>query len=194
MSAVGRLRVLAFAGSLRRGSFNHGLVRAAMELAPPDMRIVDFDLAPIPLYNFDVEERGDPEPVVDFKHAIGAANALLIATPEYQHGIPGVLKNALDWASRPPSDSVMRDKVVAIMGASPGFTATARAQAQLRQTLAFSQMHIVVSPEVLVGAAHEKFDADGSLTDPGTRQQIVDLLQRLATLTRRMQRADVAAA
>lgn len=185
-------KVLAFAGSLRRGSFNHGLIRAAIEVAPDGMEIREFDLAPIPLYDFDTEQRGDPAPVLEFKRAIDAADALLIATPEYQHGIPGVLKNALDWASRPPGDSVMQGKVVAIMGASPGFTGTARAQIQLRQTLSFNQTHTLANPEVLVGAAHEKFDAEGRLTDQSTRDYIRRLLDALAGLTRRLQRAEVA--
>jgi chromate reductase len=97
------------------------------------------DLAPISLYNFDVEQAGDPAPVADFKRAIREADGLLIATPEYQHGVPGVLKNALDWASRPPGKSVLQGKAIAIMGASPGFTGTARAQTQLRESFSFSE-------------------------------------------------------
>jgi chromate reductase len=140
------------------------------------MGIDIFDLAPIPLYDYDVEQRGDPEPVTQFKQAIAAADALLIATPEYQQGILGVLKNAIDWASRPPGKSVLQDKPVAIMGASPGMTATARAQTQLRQTLAYNNCPTLMRPEVLVAHAHEKFDQDGRLTDEATATFIRDLL------------------
>lgn len=121
------INVVAFAGSLRQESYNRALLRAAQESAPESMSIDTFDLSPIPLYNYDVEQQGDPEPVQEFKHAIRKADALLIATPEYQHGIPGVLKNALDWASRPPKQSPLQGKPAAIMGATPGMTGTARA-------------------------------------------------------------------
>lgn len=178
--------VLAFAGSLRAGSYNRGLVRAAVEIAPVGMRVEVYGLAGIPLYNYDIEERGDPEAVVAFKGAIRRADALLIATPEYQHGVPGVLKNALDWASRPHAGSVLEGKPVAILGASPGFTGTARAQEQLRQILAFSLSRVVLRPEVLVGGAGEKFDASGRLVDVPTRQFVGKLLSALAELVRVM--------
>src|ERR1051326_7332731 len=99
--AADKLRVLAFAGSLRRNSYNRGLIRAALQVAPEGMAIETFDLAPIPLYNSDVEEKGLPPPVAEFKEKIRAADALLIATPEYNYSVPGLLKNAIDWASRP---------------------------------------------------------------------------------------------
>jgi chromate reductase, NAD(P)H dehydrogenase (quinone) len=178
------LKVLGFAGSLRRGSLNRGLLRAAQELAPPGMTIEAYDLGAIPLYNYDLEEGGDPQPVGEFKEAIHRAQALLIATPEYQHGIPGVLKNALDWASRPAGRSVMQGKPVAIMGASPGFTGTARAQTQLRQALTYTQNLVVLQPEVLVARAHEKFDSEGRLTDGRTREFVRRLLDQLWALAR----------
>jgi chromate reductase, NAD(P)H dehydrogenase (quinone) len=177
------LQVLGFAGSLRKASYNRALLRAAQELAPGGMTIQAFDLRPLPLYNFDVERQGDPEAVQAFKQAIRQADALLIATPEYQHGIPGVLKNALDWASRPPKDAPLRGKPAALMGATPGLTGTARAQTQLRQTLVYNSTFAVLCPEVLVAQAKEKFDEDLKLTDENTRQFIQELLENLAELT-----------
>lgn len=176
------VRVVGVSGSLRAGSFNTSLLRAAIELAPAGITIEPFDLAPIPLYNADVEQQGDPAPVAAFKRAIQEADALLIATPEYQHGVPGVLKNALDWASRPPGRTVLRDKAVGIMGASPGFVGTARAQTQLREALTFSRAWAVLEPEVLVGRAREKFDAAGRLTDEQTRTFVAKLLEELRAL------------
>src|SRR5882672_4988864 len=137
--ARAKLSVLGIAGSLRAASFNRSLLRAAQELAPAGMTITAFDLAPIPLYNADVEATGDPEPVAALKSAIRQADALLIATPEYNFGVPGVLKNAIDWASRPPRGSAMQGKPVAIMGATPGGWGTARSQMQLRQAFVFTQ-------------------------------------------------------
>ncbi len=158
---AGQQRILGFAGSLRAGSYNRALLRAAAEEAPEGMTIETFDLAPIPLYNQDVEEEGDPEPVAAFKEAIARSDGVLIATPEYQFGMSGVLKNALDWASRPPRNSVMEGKPVAMMGASPSPVGTARAHLQLRQTLNYLQADMVIRPEVLVAHAPEKFDEEG---------------------------------
>lgn len=183
------LRVLGFAGSLRTGSYNRMLLQAAQELTPERISISTFDLSPIPLYNYDVEQQGDPDPVAAFKQQIAAAEALLIVTPEYQQGIPGVLKNALDWASRPPGESPMQGKTVAIMGASPGMTATARAQTQLRQVLTYNNCQAVLRPEVLVGRAHEKFDEQGQLNDEVTTKLIRQLLDNLLDLSSRLRRA-----
>jgi chromate reductase, NAD(P)H dehydrogenase (quinone) len=180
------MRVLGFAGSLRTGSYNRMLLNAARETAPEGMSIEVFDLSPIPLYNQDVERRGDPEPVAAFKRAIAAADALLIVTPEYQQGVPGVLKNALDWASRPPGESALQGKPVAIMGATPGMTATARAQVQLRQTLNYNDSHAVLRPEVLISRAYERFDESGRLTDEVAAKLVRQLLAALSDLTRRM--------
>ena len=174
------LKVLGIAGSLRAGSFNRALLRAAQELAPAGMEIAAFDLAPIPLYNGDVEAKGDPEPVAAWKAAIRQADALLFVTPEYNFGVPGVLKNAIDWASRPPRSSALQGKPAAIMGATPGMGGTARAQMQLRQAFVFTQTYALVSPEILVARAHEKFDASGRLTDEKTREFVGQLLQALA--------------
>ncbi len=182
------LTFLGIAGSLRRGSYNRGLIRAAVDLAPSGTKVVPFDLADIPMFNADVEADGDPPAVTEFKRAIGSADALLIATPEYNHCVPGVLKNAVDWASRPARRSVLTDKPVAIMGASTGRGATARAQAHLRDGLAYTNGFVLPLPEVLVGVARERFDEEGDLTDEETRQEIRDLLVALAAWTRRLQR------
>jgi chromate reductase len=180
------LRVLGIAGSLRAGSYNRALLRAAEELAPSGMEIRPFDLAPIPFYNGDVEALGDPEPVVAFKTAIREVDALLIVTPEYNYGVPGVLKNAIDWASRPPGQSSLIGKPAALMGATPGATGTARAQLQIRQAFVFTQTLPLPGPEVLVARAHEKFDDQGRLTDETTRRYVRELLQRLAEWTHRL--------
>ena len=133
------------------------------------MTIEIFDLDGIPLYNADVEAEGDPEQVAAFKEAIRAADAVLIATPEYNHGVPGVTKNAIDWASRPPKDAPLGGKPVGIIGASPGITGTARGQSQLRQAFEFTDSYCMPQPEILVYRAHEKFDDEGRLTDERTR-------------------------
>jgi chromate reductase len=187
------LAFLGIAGSLRRASFNRGLIRAAVELAPEGTRVVSFDLADVPMYNADVEAAGDPEAVVALKEAIAMADALLIATPEYNHCVPGVLKNAIDWASRPARQSVLTGKPVAIMGASTGRGATARAQAHLRDGLAYTNGLVLPLPEVLVSLAGDKFDAEGTLLDEPTRQDVRDLLRALAAWTRRLEAAGPAA-
>jgi len=175
------LRVLGVAGSLRRGSFNRALLRAATELAPDGMAITIFDgLAAIPPYNADVEAEGDPPPVAAWKSAIAAADALLIATPEYNYGVPGVLKNAIDWASRPPGKSVLNGKPAAIMGATPGATGTTRAQLALRQSFVFTNTCALLQPEVLVARVHEKIDAAGRVTDAATRELVAQLLAAFA--------------
>ena len=188
------LTFLGIAGSLRRGSYNRGLIRAAVELAPAGARVVPYDLIDLPLYNGDLEAEGDPEPVAAFKKAIAAADALLIASPEYNHCIPGVLKNAIDWASRPARASVLTGKPVAIMGASTGRGGTARAQAHLRDGLAYTNGLVLPLPEVLVPLAAEKFDDESVLVDPVTREEIRDLLVSLAAWTRRLAVNDEAVA
>jgi chromate reductase len=185
----GDLVVCGIAGSLRQGSYNRALLQAAQELAPEGVEVRIFDrMAEIPLFNQEVEAGGDPEPVQALKQAIGEADALLIATPEYNHGVPGVLKNAIDWASRPPRGSVLAGKPAAIFGASPGITGTARAQSQLRQAFVFTQTPALLQPEILVYRAHEKFDEQGRLTDEKTREFVGKLLWELANWTRRLRR------
>lgn len=162
------VRVLAFAGSLRAGSFNRSLLRAAQERAPQGMRIEIFDIIGVPLYNGDVEAEGNPPAVAAFKQAIAQSDGLLIATPEYNHGVPGVTKNAIDWASRPPGSAPLGGKPVGIIGASPGITGTARGQSQLRQAFEFTNSYCMPQPELLVFKAHEKLDAEGNLVDTAT--------------------------
>jgi chromate reductase, NAD(P)H dehydrogenase (quinone) len=188
MTDTPSVNVLGFAGSLRKGSFNRMLLRSAVELAPPGMTIETFELDGIPLYNGDVEAQGDPEPVAAWKDAIRWADAILAVTPEYNYGIPGVLKNAIDWASRPPGKSVLNGKPAAIMGASPGGFGSVRAQLQLRQAFVFTQTLAVLQPEVLVAKAHEKFDAEGRLTDEPTRKFVRQLLEALLGWTERLRR------
>jgi chromate reductase len=180
------MRILGFAGSLRRKSYNRGLIRAAAEVAPTGLVVEIVDLAGIPLYNQDVEDAGEPASVVAFKLAITRADALLVATPEYNHGVPGVLKNAIDWASRPRVTSPLRDKSVAVTGASPGHGSTARAQAQLRDAFVFTGACVMPQPELLVGAAGSHFDGDGNVTDPELRASLVELLEALGIWTRRI--------
>lgn len=167
-----QVRVLGIAGSLREGSFNRSLLRAAQGLAPEGMAIEIFDLAPVPLYNGDVEAKGDPAGVAAFKQAIRDADAVLMATPEYNHGVPGVMKNAVDWASRPPRGAPLGRKPVGIIGSSPGMTGSARGQSQLRQAFEFTNSYCMPQPEILVYRAHEKFDANGDLTDEATAKYL----------------------
>ncbi len=180
------VRVLGFAGSLRRASYNRGLVRAAAEVASNGIIVEVFDLIDVPFYNQDVEDAGEPAAVVSLKAAMARADALLVATPEYNHGIPGVLKNAIDWASRPRVTSPLRDKPVAIMGASPGRGSTARAQAQLREAFVFTGACVMPLPELMVAAAGEHFDHDGNLLDSAIRASLAELLEALRVWTRRI--------
>jgi len=179
------LKILGFAGSLRQASYNRALLKAARDAAPAGMVIDIFDLAVVPLYNGDVEAQGDPEGVAAFKAAIAQAHGVLMATPEYNHGVPGVMKNAVDWASRPPGKAVLGGKPVGIIGASPGATGTARGQSQLRQAFEFTNSYAMPQPELLVFRAHEKFDADGVLTDEATRTYLGRYLEAFAGWVRK---------
>ncbi len=174
------MKILGIAGSLREGSYNRALLRAARELAPPGVELVEHDLRGLPFYDGDVEAAGDPEPVVALKDAIRAADALLIATPEYNRGVPGGLKNAIDWASRPPLASPLAGKPVGLMGASTGRGGTARAQQQLREALEFPRAYVLDEPRVLVPEAFMRFDERGLLADEGVRGEIADLVDTLA--------------
>jgi len=179
------LRILGFAGSLRAGSYNRALLRAAVARAPDGMAIETFDLANIPLYNGDVEEEGDPPLVARFKQAIRDADGVLMATPEYNHGVPGVMKNAVDWASRPPQGAALHGKPVGLIGASPGITGSARGQSQLRQAFEFTNSYCMPQPELLVFKAHEKFDAEGRLIDEPTGRYLKRYLEAFAAWVRR---------
>lgn len=163
------IRITAVAGSLRQGSYNHALLRAAQQLAPAEVHIAIADLSEIPLFNEDIERARIPTAVARLREAVAEADGFLVATPEYNHGVPGVMKNAFDWLSRPPGTSVLNGKPAAIVGASVSITGTARAQSQLRQSFVFTNTPVLLQPEVLVARAHEKFDADGHLTDGPTR-------------------------
>lgn len=174
------VRVLGVAGSLRQASFNRALLRAAQGLAPAGMTLEAFDLKAVPLYDGDVEAAGDPEGVAAFKAAIRAADAVLFVTPEYNHGVPGVMKNAVDWASRPPRDAALARKPVGIIGASPGQTGSARGQSQLRQAFEFTNSFCMPQPEILVFRAHEKFDDTGRLIDEPTAKYLAAYLEAFA--------------
>ena len=180
-----KIKVLGFAGSLRKGSYNKALLRAALELVPDNMSLEIFDLEGLPLFNQDLEN--DPPPKLrEFKSKIKATDAILIASPEYNYSIPGVLKNALDCASRPYGDNVLAGKPVAIMGASVGMTGTARAQYHLRQSFVFLNMYAVNSPEIMVPYASEKNFPNGRLADETSRELIRQLLVSLADWTIRL--------
>ena len=179
------IRILGIAGSLRKGSYNHGALRAAVELVPDGATLEVFDLDGIPGFNQD-DERNPPAKVADFKQRIREADAILFVTPEYNYSVPGVLKNAIDWASRPYGDSAWNGKPAAIMGASVGGIATARAQYHLRQIMVFLNMFPVNQPEVMIGNAGEKFDEDGNLTDEKTKDFIRKLLENLVAWTLRL--------
>jgi chromate reductase len=186
------LTVVGIAGSLRRHSYNRGLIRAAVAVAPAGITIRVFDLDDVPLYNQDVEDAGEPEAVVAMKREIAAADALLIATPEYNHGIPGVLKNAIDWASRPRRTSPLLDKPVAVMGASPGRGETARAQAQLRDAFVFTGACVMPLPELMVGEAASRFNEVGDLVDPAIQESVARLVEALRAWTIRLERQEAA--
>jgi chromate reductase, NAD(P)H dehydrogenase (quinone) len=179
------VKVLGICGSLRKGSYNRAALRAASELLPDGMSLTAAEIADIPLYNEDVRQAGFPPPVQRLREAIAAADALLFATPEYNYSISGVLKNAIDWASRPP-DQPFNGKPVAITGATAGLWGTSRAQYHLRQSCVFLNMLPINKPEVLIAQAQNKFDAEGRLTDQTTRDLLAQLLVALRDWARRL--------
>jgi chromate reductase, NAD(P)H dehydrogenase (quinone) len=179
------VKTLGISGSLRKASFNTAALRAALELVPDGMTIEIADIAEIPLYNEDVKAQGFPPPVQRLREKIAAADALLIATPEYNYSMSGVLKNVIDWVSRPPDPPIV-GKPAAIMGATASLWGTARAQYHLRQSFVFLNMFPVNKPEVLIAQAPSKFDAQGKLTDQATRDLIAQLLVALRDWTRRL--------
>ena len=176
------IHVLGFSGSLRKASFNTGLLNEAGKLLPDDVTLETFDLSPIPFYNADVEAEGAPDAVRLFKERMAAADALLIATPEYNYSVTGVLKNAIDWASRPPKDSPFVGKPVAIMGAG-GLYGTVRSQLHLRQILLSTGANVLTRPDVHVMRSWEKFDSEGNLTDEETMERIARLMIALRDWT-----------
>jgi chromate reductase len=177
-----KIKVLAFAGSLRKDSYNKALIRAAIEEAPSTMAIEVFDLEGIPPFNQEFESN-PPAKVAEFKQKIREADALLIATPEYNYSVPGVLKNALDCASRPRNDSPLEGKPVAIMSASTGKFGGARAQYHLRQTFIFLNMHPLNKPEVMFSDAAHNVNEEGKVTNLQTRQLIKQQLEALCAWT-----------
>lgn len=179
------VRILGIAGSLRRQSYNRAALRAAAQLVPDGATLDILDIAGLPLFNQD-DESNPPANVVELKKRVRQADAILFVTPEYNYSIPGVLKNAIDLASRPYGDSAWSGKPVAIMGASIGNIGTARAQYHLRQTFVFLNMFPLNQPEVMIGNAAERFDSQGNLTDTRTKELIRQLLENLVAWTRQL--------
>jgi chromate reductase, NAD(P)H dehydrogenase (quinone) len=177
------VNIIGFTGSLRRNSYNKAALRAANELLPEDASLEIVDLSPIPFFNEDLESEGIPQTVVDFKKKLSAADAILIATPEYNYSIPPALKNALDWASR-GKDLPLSGKPLAIMSASPSIFGGARVQYHLRQVCVVLNLLPLNKPEVFLMKAHTKFDQDGKLSDEYSRSSISKLLQALVDKTR----------
>jgi chromate reductase len=186
------LRVVGIAGSLRRASYNRALLCAAQQLAPPSLRIDIEDLDDVPMFNADLDGTCPPESVARLREAVLGADGLLLVTPEYNHGVSGVMKNAIDWLSQPLRQSALDGKPTALMGASTGFAGTARGQTQLRQAFVLTNTPAMLRPEVLVGRAQEKFDASGRLTDEGTRQFVASFLEQFAAWIRQQQRGRAA--
>ena len=177
------VHALAFAGSLRKESWNKKLLRLAIEAArEAGLEVREFDLSDVPLYNADVEAAGFPPAVEAFRRAVTEAAALIIATPEYNNSIPGVLKNAIDWASRPPN--TLNGKVAAILGASPGNFGTVSAQHALRPVLVTLNVLTLPGPRVFIAKAAQAFESDGALKDAGAAEQVRALMRRLAHTTR----------
>lgn len=180
------IRILGIPGSLRRGSYNHAALRAAQGLAPAvGAEITIFTLEDIPAFNEDQLATLPPR-VSALRAALATSDAVLFVTPEYNYSVPGVLKNAIDWVSRPAAESAWRGKPAAVMGASAGLLGTVRAQYHLRQIFVFLDMPALNQPEVMIAKAREKFDAQGTLTDADTRKRIQDLVAALVAWTRRL--------
>lgn len=180
------MHFLGISGSLRRQSLNTAALRACIKLVPPGVTLSLADISAIPLYNEEIREQGLPAPVMTLRDQIMKADAILIATPEYNYSIPGVLKNAIDWASRPPSQP-FEGKPIALISASPGGFGGARAQYHLRQVFIYLNGLILNRPEAMISAAHTKFDAQGELTDSATADQLRAVLTGLADWTRLVQ-------
>lgn len=179
------IHILGIAGSLREKSFNHLLLAAAENYLPEGVTLEIYDLADIPIFNQDVQEAGYPEAVQHFRDQIAAADAILIATPEYNWSIPGVLKNAIDWASRPPSFP-LNGKPVALMGASTGLGGTVRAQLHLYDVFACLNMYLAPKPEIVVRKAAEKFDEHGQLTDDDLGTLISSKVEALVDMAHKL--------
>jgi chromate reductase len=184
-----RIEVAALVGSLRRQSMNRALLRTSMLVAPESMRVAEVEIDRLPFYNEDVERDGDPPAVAAMKAQLDRADAVMIYTPEYCYSIPGVLKNALDWASRPERRSVLKGKPVGIAGASVGRSGTMRAQLHLRQILVQFGAVPMPSPELYITFGEGKFNALGELTDPGSLDALRQMLAALDAWTRTLAQA-----
>ena len=185
MSEARGISVLGICGSLRKDSYNMAALRIAIAQKPAGMTVTVADISQIPLYNEDVRAQGFPPPVETLRRQIAEADALLFACPEYNYSMSGVLKNAIDWASRPP-DQPFAGKPCAILGAGAGMAGTARAQGDLRRSMVFLDMHPISKPEVLIGQAHTKFDAQGKLNDEAAVGFIRDMMAALDRWTRQI--------
>lgn len=170
-----RLKIAGISGSLRHHSYNTASLHALGELAPDGVELDVMRLHDLPLFDQDVEEQGWPAPVQALRDRIAPADGLIIATPEYNYSIPGVLKNAIDWLSRPEGNSPIFNKPVAIIGATPSMVGTARAQAHLRDIVFYNGLPLLATQEILIAKAGEKFDVEGKLTDQDTREHLVKL-------------------
>lgn len=177
------VKILGISGSLRAKSYNTAALRALHELLPPGVSLVEADISDLPLYNDDVREQGWPAPVERLRKQIAEVDAIIFSTPEYNYSVPGVLKNAIDWASRPPSPPFTA-KPAAIMGASPGAIGTARAQYHLRQIGVFLDLQFINKPEVMIGNCAERFDANGKLIHEPTREFLKTMVTALADRVR----------
>jgi chromate reductase len=185
------VRVLAIPGSLRQASLNRRLLVEAARLAPAGMEVEIFDLAGVPLFNQDLEEQGDPERVVRLKESIRDADAVLLGCPEYNLSITGVLKNAIDWASRPPGRSHLQYKPVALVGATPGRGATLRSQQAVKQSLGALRCWVLPGHEIGLPQAHQLFDESGKLNDERTVESIQKMLAALALWTEKVRGLEV---
>lgn len=179
------MHLLGISGSLRKNSLNTAALRACQDLLPAGVTLSLFDIAAIPLYNEDVREQGFPPAVQQFREQIAAADALIFATPEYNYSIPGVLKNAIDWASRPP-EQPFENKPIALIGATPGGLGTSRSQYHLRQVFIYLNGLLLNRPEVMISSAPAKFDAQGQLIDPATAEQLRKMLLALVAWSQRL--------
>ncbi len=182
-----KIKILGISGSLRKGSFNTALLRAAAETVPADVEIEIADISELPLFNQDLE-MDMPESAKKLKEKIEASDAILFATPEYNYSVPGVLKNAIDWAARPYGKNSFDGKPAAIMSSSVGMISGARAQYHLRQMFVFLNMHAINQPEMMVSMVQEKIDANGKITDPKTKEKIGELVAALAEWTRQLKK------
>jgi chromate reductase len=179
------IRVLGICGSLRKASYNRAALHAAAELMPAGMSLSVAEIADLPLYDQDVFDAGLPEPVQRFRAEVAAADALLVAAAEYNFSMSAALKNAIDWGSRPPNQ-VFQDKPIAILSATTGPLGGARVQYELRRVFTSLWGHVLPRPEVFIGNAASKFDADGRLTDGATAQFLNDMLKGFEQWVRRM--------